>query len=86
MCRAWKGGTFSCPFCSQRAERQVCFQERPTAMAKAQKREYVWLECKECGDRNYRTEVNVQGGTPKFELNKYCKRDRKHTAHKIRRK
>ena len=31
-------------------------------MAKALRREYVWLECRECGDRNYRTEVNVQGG------------------------
>jgi ribosomal protein L33 len=30
--------------------------------------------------------VNVQGGTPKLELNKFCKRERKHTAHKIRRK
>jgi large subunit ribosomal protein L33 len=55
-------------------------------MAKAAKREYVWLECKECGDRNYRTEVNVQGGTPKFELKKFCRRERKRTVHKIRRK
>ena len=55
-------------------------------MAKAKKREYIWLECKDCGDRNYRTEVSVAGGTPKFELKKYCKRERKHTAHKIRRK
>ncbi|HOM61027.1 MAG TPA: 50S ribosomal protein L33 [Anaerohalosphaeraceae bacterium] len=55
-------------------------------MAKAIKREYVWLECKECGDRNYRTEVNVQGGAPKLELMKYCKRERKHTLHKLRRK
>jgi large subunit ribosomal protein L33 len=60
--------------------------ERFIAMAKAQKREYIWLECKECGDRNYRTEVNVQGGTPKFELKKFCKRERKRTVHKIRRK
>ncbi|MBE0535912.1 MAG: 50S ribosomal protein L33 [Phycisphaerae bacterium] len=55
-------------------------------MAKALKRENVWLECKECGDRNYRTEVNVQGGVPKIELMKYCKRERKRTVHKIRRK
>lgn len=55
-------------------------------MAKAAKREHVWLECKGCGDRNYRTEVNVQGGTPKLELKKYCKRERKRTVHKIRRK
>ncbi|HML73855.1 MAG: 50S ribosomal protein L33 [Sedimentisphaerales bacterium] len=55
-------------------------------MAKQQKREWVWLECKECGDRNYRTPVNVQGGTPKIELVKFCKRERKRTVHKIRRK
>ncbi len=55
-------------------------------MAKNAKREYVWLECKECGERNYRTEVNVMGGVPKIELSKFCKKERKHTVHKIRRK
>jgi len=55
-------------------------------MAKAAKREYVWLQCKECDDLNYRTSVNVMGGTPKMELSKYCKRERKHTTHKIKRK
>ncbi len=55
-------------------------------MAKGSKREYIWLECKECGERNYRTEVSVASGVPKFELNKYCSRERKHTLHKIRRK
>jgi len=56
-------------------------------MAKnSSKREYVWLECKECGERNYRTEINVVGGAPKLELSKFCKRERKHTVHKIRRK
>ena len=55
-------------------------------MAKAAKREYVWLQCAECGDLNYRTSVNVQGGTPKLELNKYCPRDRKRTVHKVKRK
>jgi large subunit ribosomal protein L33 len=55
-------------------------------MAKAAKREYVWLQCKECSGLNYRTSVNVMGGTPKIELRKYCKQDRKHTVHKIKRK
>ncbi len=55
-------------------------------MAKAVKREYVWLQCKECSDLNYRTSVNVLGGTPKLERSKYCKRQRKHTIHKIKRK
>ncbi len=55
-------------------------------MAKAAKREWVWLQCSECGDLNYRTSVNVQGGTPKLQLNKYCPRMRKHVLHKIKRK
>ena len=55
-------------------------------MAKAAKREYVWLQCTGCKDLNYRTSVNVLGGVPKLELSKYCKRERKRTTHKIKRK
>ena len=55
-------------------------------MAKTVKREYVWLQCKECAGLNYRTSVNVSGGTPKLELSKFCRRERKHTAHKLKRK
>jgi large subunit ribosomal protein L33 len=55
-------------------------------MAKGSKREYVWLQCTECKDLNYRTNVNVQGGVPKLELSKFCKRQRKRTVHKIKRK
>lgn len=58
-------------------------------MAKASKREYVWLQCKECDHLNYRTEINAKSGIPeglKEGLNKYCKVDRKHTPHKIKRK
>ena len=55
-------------------------------MAKAAKREYVWLQCKECNSLNYRTSVNVMGGTPKLQLSKFCKKQRKHTVHKIKRK
>jgi len=55
-------------------------------MAKKSKREYVWLECSQCNERNYRTEVSVAEGTPKFTLKKYCKKERAHTVHKIRRK
>ncbi len=55
-------------------------------MAKKSKREFVWLECKECGDRNYRTDISVAEGSPKLELSKYCKRERKHTVHRVRRK
>jgi len=53
---------------------------------KKSKREYVWLECSECSQRNYRTEVSVAEGAPKLELKKFCKTERKHTVHKLRRK
>ncbi len=58
-------------------------------MAKASKREWVWLECSESGDLNYRTTINVQQGVPeklKGGMMKYCPRLRKHTLHKIKRK
>jgi large subunit ribosomal protein L33 len=55
-------------------------------MAKSPKREWVWLQCTETGELNYRTQVNVMGGTPKLELMKYCPRLRKRTLHKLKRK
>ncbi|MBN1437591.1 MAG: 50S ribosomal protein L33 [Sedimentisphaerales bacterium] len=55
-------------------------------MAKAAKREFFTMECTECGERNYRTQVNTMGGVPKMELKKYCKKERKHTVHKLRKK
>jgi len=56
---------------------------------KGVKREYVWLQCTETGDLNYRIEVNLQGGIPekmKEGLKKYSPRLRKVTLHKIKRK
>jgi large subunit ribosomal protein L33 len=53
---------------------------------KGQKREWVWLQCTETGDLNYRTSVNVQGGVPKFTLKKFSPRLRRRTVHKIKRK
>lgn len=56
---------------------------------KSAAREYVWLQCNETGDLNYRTPVNVRGGIPdklKKGLNKYSPRLRRHTLHKIKRK
>ncbi len=55
-------------------------------MAKTKAREYVWLQCKDCGELNYRTEVRTAGGVPKLDINKYCKKERKRTGHKIKRK
>ena len=48
-------------------------------------REYVWLQCKECGELNYRTAKEARG-SERLELNKYCRRDRRHTAHRESRK
>jgi large subunit ribosomal protein L33 len=62
------------------------FVQETKAMARSKKREYVWLQCTETGDLNYRISVNVQGGTPKLELKKYCARLRKRTIHKVKRK
>ncbi|MCD6304409.1 MAG: 50S ribosomal protein L33 [Planctomycetes bacterium] len=55
-------------------------------MAKSKAREYVWLQCGDCGALNYRTNVRTQGGVPKLSLKKYCPRQRKHTLHKLKRK
>ncbi len=59
------------------------------AKKKAGAREYVWLQCSETGDLNYRTSINIKGGIDervKEGYNKYSPRLRKHTLHKIKRK
>jgi large subunit ribosomal protein L33 len=43
-------------------------------------REFLFLECTECKNRNYRTERETKGGT-KLELKKFCRFCRKHTTH-----
>jgi large subunit ribosomal protein L33 len=48
-------------------------------------REYVWLECTSCHERNYRTQKETRGAE-RLELKKYCRRERKHTLHKESRK
>ena len=56
---------------------------------KAAGREFVWLQCTESGDLNYRTSIRVKGGIAdkiKEGLRKYSPRLRKHTLHKIKRK
>jgi large subunit ribosomal protein L33 len=49
------------------------------AKKKADKRETVFLVCKETGDRNYA--IRKKPKAPKVELKKYCPRLRKHTLH-----
>lgn len=34
------------------------------AKKRQEAREFVWLQCSETGDLNYRTSVNVRGGVP----------------------
>jgi len=48
-------------------------------------REYVWLECTESGERNYRAQKETRG-TERLELKKYCPKLRKVTIHKETRK
>jgi len=48
-------------------------------------REYVWLECTSCHERNYRVQKETRGAE-RLERSKYCKRERKHTPHKENRK
>jgi len=60
-------------------------------MAKKSKEavEYVWLQCTECNELNYRTPINVKGGIAeklKAGMKKYCPKSRSHTLHKIKRK
>jgi large subunit ribosomal protein L33 len=55
-------------------------------MAKSKAREYVFLQCSECGELNYRTQVRTSGGVPKIQLKKFCPRSRTRTEHKIKRK
>jgi large subunit ribosomal protein L33 len=62
---------------------------REVVMAKSGAREYVWLQCIETGDLNYRIQVNTRGGISeglKEGLRKYSPRVRRHTIHKIKRK
>ena len=52
-------------------------------MAKGQpNRGYVWLQCTETGDLNYRVQKRIKGNPYKLELKKYSSRLKKHTVHR----
>lgn len=51
-------------------------------MAKVANRQNKTLKCTVCGEKNYRTDKNIKNTTDRLELNKYCPRCQKHTAHK----
>jgi large subunit ribosomal protein L33 len=51
--------------------------------------EFMWLQCTETGDLNYRTRVRIKGGMAeklKEGMKKYSPRLRRHTLHKLKRK
>ena len=46
----------------------------------------ITLACTECKERNYITKKNRRNDPDRMELSKYCRRCRKHTAHRETRK
>jgi large subunit ribosomal protein L33 len=48
----------------------------------AAQRENITLQCTECKRKNYVSTKNKKKMTDKVEKKKYCRFDRKHTAHK----
>jgi large subunit ribosomal protein L33 len=49
-------------------------------------REWLFMECPDCKNRNYRTSRETGPNTSKLELKKYCRFCRKHTVHKEKKK
>jgi large subunit ribosomal protein L33 len=49
-------------------------------------REWVWLQCKETDDLNYRITIDPKEFDTKKTFMKFCPRLRKHTEHKIKKK
>ncbi len=45
-------------------------------------RPVITLECTECKERNYTTEKNRRNDPGRMEIEKYCKRCKKHTLHR----
>jgi len=46
----------------------------------------ITLACVECKERNYITRKNRRNDPDRLELKKFCRKERKHTAHKESRK
>ncbi len=45
-------------------------------------REMITLQCTDCKERNYTTMKNRRKHQARLETRKFCRRCRKHTAHK----
>ena len=48
-------------------------------------RELVRLICTECGEENYYTDKNKTNTPGRFEIKKYCPKERKHTLRREKR-
>jgi len=44
--------------------------------------EIITLQCETCKQRNYTTKKNKKQNPDRLERKKYCRFDKKHTAHK----
>ena len=53
---------------------------------KGEARVVITLACTECRERNYTTEKNKKNDPDRMTLNKFCRKERKHTPHKESRK
>jgi large subunit ribosomal protein L33 len=56
----------------------------PPARKSAMAREWVWLQCTETSDLNYRITINPKEYDTKKMVSKFCPRLRKHTEHKVK--
>jgi len=45
-------------------------------------REIIQLQCTTCKDKNYSTTKNRKTTPDRLEMNKFCRKCRKHTPHK----
>ncbi len=50
--------------------------------SKKDARPIITLACTECKERNYTTEKNRRNDPGRMELQKFCRRCRKHTLHR----
>ena len=45
-------------------------------------REIIQMQCTDCKDKNYSTTKNRKTTPDRLEMKKFCRKCRKHTAHK----
>ena len=48
----------------------------------AMPREIITMQCTDCKNKNYSTTKNKKTTTERLEMNKFCRKCRKHTSHK----